>query len=80
MTSTGADDTLRDAIAFTRATIAGDRAGADVILSNTRCKDALITGMASLAMLAWSWPETPSAADLAEMDSELARFQQVVNE
>jgi hypothetical protein len=73
------DDTLRDAIALARAMLAEDNTAADAILDNTRSTRTLAKAAIWLAMLAWTWPETPTTADRAEMDSELARFLQVAN-
>jgi hypothetical protein len=73
------DDTLRDAIALARAMLAEDNAAAGAILDNTRSIRTLAKAAIWLAMLAWTWPEMPTAADRADMDSELARFLQVAN-
>lgn len=81
MTTTEAqDDTLRDAIALARAMLAEDHAGTAAIINHTRSKAALAKGAVWLAILAWTWPDMPTAADRAEMESELARFQQMAAE
>lgn len=73
------DDTLRDAIALTRAMLAGDATAETAVIRHTRSQADLAKGVVWLAMLAWTWPEMPTAADRAEMDGELARFLQAAN-
>ena len=74
------DDAVRDALAFTRAMLAKDREAASAIFDNTPSQKHFATGLAWVAAISWSWPDTPDVEDFAQQYVELGAFLQEANE